>query len=210
MKLKAIIRSILPPIIIKLISKTWKLIDKKNLLFPGYDELFRKTLASTIVYGEYGMGESTKFVDKTYPIKIISTDTSLEWVKKTKSSLTNPESCELIHVDVGKIGNWGTPINFDKRHNFIKYAESIYNDKEIPDTVLVDGRFRVLCFLYSLTRINIGSKILFDDYNREIYHVVEEIIKPREICGDMALFVKEKEVYSGCEDLMEKFHYVID
>jgi hypothetical protein len=210
MSFKAFIRSIFPPILYKFFSKVQELILKKQLLFPGYDMLFKKTLNDTKVYGEYGMGESTKFVNKNYPIKIISVDSSIEWVESTRLSLENSADCKLIHIDIGEIENWGRPINFKKRENFIKYAESLFLQEEVPDTVLVDGRFRVLCFLYSLTKINVGSKILFDDYNREIYHIVEEIIKPTDICGDMALFIKDKDSYPGCEDLMSKFIYVID
>lgn len=48
--------------------------------------------------------------------------------------------------------------------------------------VLVVGRFRVACFVYSLLCAQTRTIILFDDYaNREHYHAVEEFSRPRHI-----------------------------
>ena len=66
MILKTFIRNICPPILYKFFTIAQGLIFKKQLLFPGYDMLFKKILNDTKVYGEYGMGESTTFVNKNY------------------------------------------------------------------------------------------------------------------------------------------------
>lgn len=40
---------------------------------------------------------------------------------------------------------------------------------------MIDGRFRVACFLYSLLCAETGTVILFDDYSlRFRYHLVED------------------------------------
>ena len=58
-----------------------------------------------------------------------------------------------------------------------------------PDTVLVDGRFRVACFLASLIYLQPGAVILWDDYRgRDSYYVVESIVKPTRFHGYMAEF----------------------
>ena len=50
--------------------------------------------------------------------------------------------------------------------------------------VLIDGRFRVACFLFSLLNAKKDSIIIFDDYmNRSEYHVVEEVLPKYEKCG---------------------------
>ena len=48
MSFKAFIRNIFPPILYKFFSKVQELILKKQLLFPGYDMLFKKTLNDTM------------------------------------------------------------------------------------------------------------------------------------------------------------------
>jgi len=58
-----------------------------------------------------------------------------------------------------------------------------------PDLVLIDGRFRVACFLHSLLAAEPGTPILFDDYsNRPHYHLVEESYPIEQTEGRQALF----------------------
>ena len=81
-----------------------------------------------------------------------------------------------------------------------------------PELVLIDGRFRVACFLFSLINGSPGTKIIFDDYvNRPHYHVVEEFIKPIETCGIQALFIIPKNLdYNNIEKTIEQFVHVFD
>jgi hypothetical protein len=88
------------------------------------------------------------------------------------------------HVDIGEVKDWGYPASYEKRENFQAYTDFLWVHDDKPDMVLVDGRFRVCCFLTTLLNANPGTVIIFDDYtNRQIYHVVEEIVRPRETCG---------------------------
>jgi hypothetical protein len=65
----------------------------------------------------------------------------------------------------------------------------MWQEKISPDLVLIDGRFRVFCFLTSVKFAPVGTKILFDDYiNRPFYHVVEEFCERIDTCGRQALF----------------------
>jgi len=59
-----------------------------------------------------------------------------------------------------------------------------------PDLILVDGRFRVACFLASLLRGTPGTPILFDDYvgREERYAHVERYVKPSQPLGRTMLF----------------------
>ena len=76
-----------------------------------------------------------------------------------------------------------------KKKNFLEYANWFWNFDLKPDLVLIDGRFRVLCFLTSIKFAPIGTKIIFDDYTfRPFYHVVEEFLKISDTCGRQALF----------------------
>ena len=58
-----------------------------------------------------------------------------------------------------------------------------------PDLVLIDGRFRVACFLHSRLAAEAGTPSLFDDYtNRPQYHLVEEFCPNEQTEGREALF----------------------
>ena len=58
----------------------------------------------------------------------------------------------------------------------------------VPDLILIDGRFRVSTFLSCVLKFP-GAKVLFDDYvDRENYHVVESVIKPKRTVGRIAEF----------------------
>jgi hypothetical protein len=62
----------------------------------------------------------------------------------------------------------------------------------IPDAVLIDGRFRVASFLYSLISARVGTILMFDDYlNREKYFIVENFVKLQEKHGRMGVFYVE-------------------
>ena len=59
----------------------------------------------------------------------------------------------------------------------------------VPDTVFIDGRFRVASFLYTLVAARAGTTILFDDYvKRPEYHVVEEFCRVESTHGRLAVF----------------------
>ena len=78
--------------------------------------------------------------------------------------------------------------------------------------ILIDGRFRVACFLYSLINAKEGSIIIFDDYtDRAHYHVVEEVIEVYENCGRQAIFKAPKVLNKQlAEELLNNFTYVFD
>ena len=67
--------------------------------------------------------------------------------------------------DLGKLKTWGTPQGYEYRHNFKKYLNAIWEKSFKPDLVLVDGRFRVACFLTSLLNADELRKIIMDSLN---------------------------------------------
>jgi len=84
--------------------------------------------------------------------------------------------------------------------------------KSQADVILIDGRFRVSCFLYSLINAKKDSIIIFDDYlNRPWYHIVEDVIPLYDKCGRQAVFkVPATFNKSLAQDLLSKFLYVFD
>ena len=88
----------------------------------------------------------------------------------------------------------------------------MWNFKLKADVVLIDGRFRVASFLFSLMKAKEGSVIIFDDFmNRPHYHVVEEVLEVHENFGRQAVF-KVPKVFNKklAEELLKKFIYVMD
>ena len=160
-------------------------------LFDGDDGLFKELIKNTEIYFEYGCGKSTEYVYKNTAALIHAVDTSRDWVNKLGYLKVDDKSerLNLSWVDVGKVVEWGTPTSYGLRHNFKVYGELFWLKKINPDLVLIDGRFRVFCFLTSVKFAPIGTKIIFDDYtDRSHYHVVEEFCKKIDTCGRQALF----------------------
>ena len=185
---------------------------KKNQLFDGYDKLFKQVISDKIIYGEYGCGKSTLFVMKNFKIPVYSVDTSKFWVDKIQKK--NNSFLNIKHIDVGEIGNWGRPKSYKYRNNFLDYINWIWEQKLKPNVILIDGRFRVSCFLTSLKFSEEGTKIIFDDYAaRKHYHIVEEFLKPDQFNERQALFIvpnKSKLDIKKIELEINKFSYVID
>ncbi len=211
--MKKLLRAITPPIIWRILKSIYNNIKKQETsLFDGDDALFKTLVSKADIYGEYGVGQSTSWVFKNSSANILSVDTSKEWIEKVKSNLDSSDRLKLEWIDLGELGDWGRPVNYSKRENIYKYIESIWGRDESPELVLIDGRFRVCCFLYSLIKGNSGTKIIFDDYtNRPYYHVIEEFISPVDICGRQALFIIPDEInLEEIEKTMKKFMYVMD
>ena len=83
---------------------------------------------------------------------------------------------DINYINIGNNSpnSFGRPEDYTMRENIMKYATDIWMRKSKPNLVLVDGRFRVLCFLVSIKHCDEKTKIIFDDYvNRKYYHIVE-------------------------------------
>ena len=187
-----------------------KLKDEKTL-FDGDDNLFKKYLKNCNIYFEYGVGDSTIWVLENTASRIISVDTDKKWINKV-DILKNKKRIDINWINLGEVENWGRPKTYEYRNQFIEYISNVWNFNIKADVILVDGRFRVACFLYSLINAKEGSIIIFDDYmNRSHYHVVEEVLGIYEKCGRQVIF-KVPQVFDKqlAKELLKKFIYVMD
>jgi len=179
------LKDFVPPIVGKAVRRF-----QKPRLFDGDDAMFRARLQGASVYGEYGMGASSRWVLANTSAKVVAVDTSEAWVNSVKDAFKDEPRLKARWIDVGPVGEWGVPLGFSRSDNFEQYFNAIWDDQDQPEVVLVDGRFRVACFLTSLLRAAPGVRIIFDDYmNRPHYHLVEDFVKPAETCGRQALFI---------------------
>lgn len=183
-------------------------------LFDGDDELFKKQILSTKIYAEYGCGASTIYVANNSDCEIYSVDTSIQWIQKVKNIISANRTVNLHLADFGPLGSFGRPLNYEKYENFNEYTDWIWKNSRRPDLILIDGRFRVCCFLTCLLYGIDGTRIIFDDYaSRPYYHFVERYLRPVMMCGEQGLFIiSEKEKYD-LDDIaaaINKFRFVFD
>jgi len=156
---------------------------------------FQAVLADSACYLEYGSGGSTVYANNVAGIKaIVSVESDRKWAEAVAGSLNKTSAKVLItHCDIGEVGAWGAPTDARHMGRFWRYMAAPWDVARqhglIPDTVLVDGRFRVASFLFSLLSARVGTTILFDDYlDRPEYFVVEEFCRLKSRHGRLGLF----------------------
>tara|TARA_B100000131_G_scaffold226192_1_gene217800 strand:- start:178 stop:852 length:675 start_codon:yes stop_codon:yes gene_type:complete len=216
--IKNFIIGFLPPHLMNIyrkIKKTFLQPFKKDeviKLFDGEELLFMDLLDDCSVYGEYGCGESTIYAANNTDKEIISIDNSIEWINKVKGRISQERIIDLHHSDMGDLLPWGFPRTYDYKENFKDYFEYMWMKDKTPDFVLIDGRFRVACFLTTLLYAEKDTLVLFDDYvDRGIYKIVEKFIKPIQINGRQAVFRIQKSFQEDeLKDYISRFELVFD
>jgi hypothetical protein len=185
--------------------------DYSYALFRGDDRMFKTLSWSCSSYFEFGSGDSTIWMSCNSSSHIRSIETSRAHANLVRAGLSREIDLEV--ADIGPVEEWGRPVGYSRREMFRSYCESfVPNDDGIwPDLVLIDGRFRVACFLATLRVAPVGTRILFDDFkHRAFYHVVEDWVNPVDFCGEQALFVVDSFDQSNIEQELDRFIYVMD
>lgn len=145
--------------------------------------LFREIVASSGSYAEWGSGLSTFYAAiQSKCDSVLTVETDPEWAMKiSKVDGLSSEKIQVRHIDFGDVGNWGRPKGYSNIQNIWQYSSSPFMNGFNPDTILVDGRIRVHCFLETLLRARRGTKAIFDDdVSREHYRIAENFIQPTE------------------------------
>jgi hypothetical protein len=155
--------------------------------------LFRSFLAKSARYLEFGCGGSTVLASADGKAWIIAVDSSEEWLQqvatKCATAATRPE---LVVADIGKVGDWGYPIDPAARPRWAGYHSDVF--QKLPksteaDFVMVDGRFRVACFAQAVLNCPATALIGFHDFqSRPHYHIVRELGREIAAIEDMSVF----------------------
>lgn len=159
-------------------------------------QLLDASLRQASCYLEYGTGGSSVSAVLAKVPDIICVESDLSWLRSVAyklRSLNIPEPrLHFCYQNIGPTGAWGTPTSNNEFRRWHNYPLGFWTDATrslSPDLILVDGRFRVACFLASLVFAKPGAVILFDDYaSRPHYHSVETFIKPEKLADRMAMF----------------------
>lgn len=165
-----------------------------NVPFDGETQIFQEACQEASCVLEYGCGLSSNWVLTNTNAKLISVDNSEYWLERIFSPHRQSARLTAVYVDTGHTKKWGIPANYEKRENFIKYVEAPWkSDERVIDVILIDGRFRIACFIYSLLNARVGAKIIFDDFAQSSkYQVVNEFLAPIKVDARQALFIVPK------------------
>ena len=177
-------------------------------------DLLEEHLKKTKIFLEYGSGGSTVFAAKLGVKTIYSVDSDNNFLDAVhnKIALLYPSVEVKTHfVNIGKTKDWGHPVNKEHADHWPNYCvapwQEIIKSNNYPDLILIDGRFRVACFLACLILAKHRTIILFDDYtNRSEYHIVEKYLRPNKTSGRMAKFIVNKN-FSVSEILLDLMLY---
>lgn len=143
---------------------------------------------------EYGSGGSTVWAARQPNKLIFSVESDRNWATDLQNKLDQsdlPSPAIIYYADIGPTGAWGRAVDDTEWKKFHRYPTAIWSEPFFrhPDLILIDGRFRPACLVNACLRITRPVTVLFDDYtNRPAYHVVEKLIKPRQLIGRMAEF----------------------
>lgn len=147
---------------------------------------------------EYGTGGST-FLFSENPLNFVfACETSAQWLDEIKAEMKSLKRRNILpmHMNIGSTGAWGTPLSYSKQCHLFEKAIRTPSAKCLetgfsPDLTLIDGRFRVACFIEAISLGKDNSLVLIDDYfDRKEYHVIEELCGLYRQIGRAALFRK--------------------
>jgi len=183
--------------------------------------LFRDVLSRTTRYLEYGTGGSTALAWESADVVVaVESDArALCTVRRALSAAKRrPALSNLIHADIGITRGWGaplftrpTPARVARWANYAAAPWEFFRQHGIaPDTILIDGRFRVACALACLQNLDARSPclLLFDDYgDRPHYRAVEAFADLVSMHGRMAVFRKKAAFDAdACRQMLQSFN----
>lgn len=161
---------------------------------PDEAEAVRKAYAKAKVILEYGSGGSTVIAAANAKAKVFSVESDPDWTQMMRDWFdANPPKADLVlhYADIGPTKAWGMPVNNRAVSKWPGYPNSVWDLPGFvqPNVVLIDGRFRLACFMTVLLRTTKPVKVLWDDYvGRAPYHEAEAFVKPTALHGRMAEF----------------------
>jgi hypothetical protein len=163
-------------------------------------------------YVEWGCGDSTVLAASVDVPNIISTDSSLNWIEKTKHRCEEYKyQPKFIHIDIGKLGKWGTPIDESKKDYWPRYCTYVWQDHRSinADLYLIDGRFRVACFAQIYRYCTGNSIIAVHDFasRQKHYSVIHEIGREIFSIEDLSFFVVQRHKLDLAYKILREYQY---
>lgn len=168
--------------------------------------LFKKICERNHTFLEYGSGGSTIHLLKKGK-RVFSVESNPEFFQYMSSiNLVKANMNEnLIYrfIDLGPTNQWGKPTSQETAPLWENYYAKIWQEidpaKDKVDAIFIDGRFRVCCCLYSISKIidfgwNDTTFVIHDFWRRKKYHVLLDFLKVEKSASDLAVFRLKKAV----------------
>jgi hypothetical protein len=174
-------------------------------------DLFVSFLRNADSYLEFGAGGSTWIASNHVGKSIISVDSSREWLEKVLGACAESKVKPiLLHVDIGKVGDWGFPLDRDSAEKWPSYHEAVWSFRESPDAdlIMVDGRFRIACFAQAVLRCRPKSIIGFHDFrSRPHYHCVNDLAREIACAEDISFFQPLDDARERAKNLVARHRF---
>ena len=161
-------------------------------------ELLRSFLRCGSNYLEFGTGGSTVLACSHVKESVMAVESNPAWLRKVQAHCSDQPTAlkpRLFHADIGPVVELGYPRNDRLRDHWPRYHDGVWPHKGAinADLYLIDGRFRVACFIQVLLRAQSSAIILIHDFaNRPQYHVIREFA--REIAAAESLSAFQRRV----------------
>jgi hypothetical protein len=177
-------------------------------------DLFECFLRCAGRYLEFGTGGSTCLAAATVSGSVWSVDSSRKWQADVEnhckaSGIKKPP--KLLYVDIGPVGDWGAPLNQENRGKWADYHSKIWQNPSASDCDLymVDGRFRVACFMQIVLYCHPHARIMIHDFaSRSYYRVVKHVATEVARAGDLSVFHRsEGDVSAVAREILTEFTF---
>ena len=145
-------------------------------------------------YMEFGAGGTTFLAAGLVSDWVISVDSSRNWLDAVSNACAaeiNHKVPTLIHADIGPLGQWGRPSDPATRHRWPLYHQGVWGQTEaaMADLFMIDGRFRVACFMQVLLHAGPEALIAIHDFSpRPKYHIVCDFASCIATAGTLSVF----------------------
>jgi hypothetical protein len=170
--------------------------------------LFDSLVCCSRRYVEFGAGGSTCRAAATDKEWIISVDSSAEWLSKVAARCSG--NIKLLHADIGTVGDWGAPIDANRRCDWPSYHERPWLEPEAAegDFYLIDGRFRVACLIQAVLRTMRSDAIfaIHDFFCRPHYHVIRPFVREIATCEQLSAFIRHPLIDRGAASAVLEGH----
>jgi hypothetical protein len=181
---------------------------------PSFDsegvKFFETVIKKTSKYLEYGSGGSTLIAAQFVDV-LVCVESDRVFMASVRAELSkSSRRCAqyFFTPNIGFTREWGYPVfrrpTSSRVSRWRQYPGApwpLFKEKNmVPDTILIDGRFRVACALESLLNIGPSTRIIVDDYVGRSYAAIENYADLIALHGRMAEFRKKTEFNAlACE-----------
>lgn len=191
---------------------------KEKTISEAHDEnAIQQRLIHAKVFLQYSCATYTpEACVKTNIQKVIAVESNKSLSDSVFQSIVQKEKLHMVYANLGEVDASGRPISVEKFKNFHTYMVLPWAlaDKYMlsPDTIFINGPFKVACFLYSLICAEEGAVILFNDFFKNpAYEVVRNYCALEKRHGNMAEFVVKKNyVMSDITANIAKYSVITD